>query len=106
MRALQIFERKVLLSILNSGKIFEGDLLSSDSVAKSATRNLGFSETVLSRLSTFAGHVSRDIRDLAQMRTGDQRTAFDVHNCRNATIIVVTCFFRGKFKLNLHNHLS
>ena len=43
-RALQIFERKVLLSILNSRKRFERDLLSSDSVAKSATRKpcLGF----------------------------------------------------------------
>ena len=29
---------------INSGKIFEHDLLSSDSVAKSATQNLGFSE--------------------------------------------------------------
>ena len=38
--ALQIFERKVLLSALSSRTIFEGDLLSSDSVA-----NLGFSET-------------------------------------------------------------
>ena len=30
---------------INSGKIFERDLLSSDNVAKSATQNLGFSET-------------------------------------------------------------
>ena len=30
---------------MNSGKIFERDLLSSDSVAKSAKQNLGFSET-------------------------------------------------------------
>ena len=37
-RALQIFERKVLLSILNSRKIFERDLLSSDSIAKFATQ--------------------------------------------------------------------
>ena len=35
---LQIFERKVLLSTLNSRKIFERDILSSDSVAKSATQ--------------------------------------------------------------------
>ena len=41
----QIFERKVLLSALNSRTIFERDLLSSDSVAKSATQNLGFPET-------------------------------------------------------------
>ena len=32
---------------INSGKIFERDLLSSDSVAKSATQKLGFSETEL-----------------------------------------------------------
>ena len=32
---------------LNSRKIFERNLLSSDSVAKSATQKLGFSETVL-----------------------------------------------------------
>ena len=25
-------------------------------------------------------------RDLTQMRTGDQRTTFEIHNCRNATI--------------------
>ena len=25
-------------------------------------------------------------RDLTQMRTGCQRTAFEIHNCRNATI--------------------
>ena len=37
-RALQIFERKVLSSISTSGKIFEGDLRSSDSVAKFATQ--------------------------------------------------------------------
>ena len=36
--SLQIFERKVLLSILTSIKIFERDLLSSDSVAKSETQ--------------------------------------------------------------------
>ena len=39
-RALQILERKVLLSILNSRKLFERDFLLSDSVAKSATRKL------------------------------------------------------------------
>ena len=44
MRVLEIFECKVLLSILNSRKIFECDLLLSDSVAKFATQNLGFSE--------------------------------------------------------------
>ena len=27
-----------------------------------------------------------DIRDLTQMRTGGQRTAFEIHICRNATI--------------------
>ena len=32
---------------MNSRKFFERDLLSSDSVAKSATQNLGFSQTVL-----------------------------------------------------------
>ena len=37
-------ERKVFLSILNNRTIFERGLLSSDSVAKSATQNLWFSE--------------------------------------------------------------
>ena len=46
-RALQIFERKVLLSILNSRKIFKRDLRSSDSVAKFETQKSWFSETVL-----------------------------------------------------------
>ena len=45
--ALHIFEHKVLLSVLNSGTIFERNLLSPDSVTKSATQNLGFSETGL-----------------------------------------------------------
>ena len=36
--SLQIFERKALLSILTSIKIFERDLLSSDSVAKFETQ--------------------------------------------------------------------
>ena len=40
----KIFERKVLLSILNSRKIFERDLLLSDSVANLQRKNLGFSE--------------------------------------------------------------
>ena len=35
--ARQILECKVLLPVLNSGTIFERDLLSSDSVAKFAT---------------------------------------------------------------------
>ena len=37
-RTLQIFERKVFLTVLNSRKIFERDILSSDSVAKCATQ--------------------------------------------------------------------
>ena len=43
--ASQIFECKVLLSILNSRKIFEGNILSSDSVAESVTQKRGFSVT-------------------------------------------------------------
>ena len=39
------FPTQGFLSILNSRKIFERDLLSSDSVGKSATQNLGFSVT-------------------------------------------------------------
>ena len=46
-RALQIFKRNVLFSVLNSRTIFERDLRSSDSVAKFATQNLGFSDTDL-----------------------------------------------------------
>ena len=45
-RVFQIFEHNVLFSVLNSSTIFERDFLSSDSVAKFATQNLGFSETV------------------------------------------------------------
>ena len=37
-RAIQVFERKILFSVLNSGTIFERDLRSSDSVAKFATQ--------------------------------------------------------------------
>ena len=36
--ALQIFERNILLSVLNRRKSFERNTLSSDSVAKSATQ--------------------------------------------------------------------
>ena len=38
MRALRIFERKVLFSVLSSRTIFERDLCSSDSVTKFATQ--------------------------------------------------------------------
>ena len=48
-RALQIFERRVLFSVLNSRTIFEHHLCSSDSVAKFATQNSSVSETVLIR---------------------------------------------------------
>ena len=45
--ALHIFERKALLSVLNSRTIFERNLLSLFSVTKSATQKLGSSETGL-----------------------------------------------------------
>ena len=41
----QVFERQALLFASNIRTIFECDILSSDSVAKSATQKLGFSET-------------------------------------------------------------
>ena len=47
MGALHIFERKALLSVLNSRTIFERNLLSLDSVTKSVTQKLGSSETGL-----------------------------------------------------------
>ena len=41
----RIFERKVLLTVLNSRKIFKRDIFSSECVAKSAPQKRGFSDT-------------------------------------------------------------
>ena len=49
---------------INSEKIFERDLLSSDSIAKSATQNLAFSETEIPSHSDVAAEVDYSMHDL------------------------------------------
>ena len=45
-------------------------------------------------------------RDLTQMRTGDQRTTFEIHNCRNATIHSCYLPLSGSIEFQLVNHIS